>query len=175
MAAPRLNSRWSKSDDAILTEMTKASKKTSDIAKVLGRTKASVWSRKFTLGLHDHRLSHSGSTDVPTTIGTKVRRSSLSRKYTDSFVMSVVSERERTNATYRTLSDKYGVPFQVIAGWCKKFGKKKQMKIEFPKTEPVKVDKSFDNVLKVGQEELIQKAAAIAKANGLKLTVLHFE
>jgi hypothetical protein len=108
----------------------------------------------------------------------------------------ILTERRRTGATYRSLGEKYGIPFQMIATWVHAEAKKvaaKELQPEFDFSSPVPAmkavpvmkatpkfseaapEKTFDNVLKVGQEEIIQKAAAIAKANGLKLTVLHFE
>ena len=225
--APRLNSRWSSSDDAILTMMAEQSKTTAEIATVLGRTKASVWSRKCTIGLHDTRLGSSAkNNDVPTSLSSKKRSvkteapkneawkgiaytvSPTGRKtYSRTFINMILTERRRTGATYRSLGEKYGIPFQMIATWVHAEAKKvaaKELQPEFDFETPVPamkavpvmkakmtpkfsaagaeaakrrvpVEQTFDNVLKVGQEEIIQKAAAIAKANGLKLTVLHFE
>jgi len=214
--APRLNSRWSSSDDAILTMMAEQSKTTAEIATVLGRTKASVWSRKCTIGLHDTRLGSSAkNNDVPTSLSSKKRSvkteapkneawkgiaytvSPTGRKtYSRTFINMILTERRRTGATYRSLGEKYGIPFQMISTWVHAESKKvvaKELQPEFDFSSPVPAmkavpvmkatpkfseaapEKTFDNVLKVGQEEIIQKAAAIAKANGLKLTVLHFE
>lgn len=213
--APRLNSRWSSSDDAILTIMAGKSKTTAEIAKVLGRTKASVWSRKCTIGLHDTRLGSSAKgNDVPTSLSSKKRTpriqasapksawkgiaytvSPTGRKtYSRTFINMILTERRRTGETYRFLGEKYGIPFQMIATWVHAEVKKvaeKKLQTEFDFETPVPAakmtpkfseaaerkapEKTFDNVLKIGQEEIIEKAAAIAKAHGLKLTVLHFE
>jgi hypothetical protein len=234
--APRLNSRWSSSDDAILTMMAENNKTTAEIATVLGRTKASIWSRKCTLGLHDTRLGSSAKdNDVPTSLSSKKRMAKVEapkavkadwngiaytlsptgrKTYSRTFINMILTERRRTGATYRSLGEKYGIPFQMIGTWAhaeskREAAKKLQPEFEFTDTVTVRdtpiptmkavpvmkakmtpkfeaaaaarvektapVEQTFDNVLKVGQEEIIQKAAAIAKAHGLKLTVLHFE
>jgi hypothetical protein len=207
--APRLNSRWSSSDDAILTKMAEKGKTTAEIATVLGRTKASVWSRKCTIGLHDTRLGSSAKgNDVPTSLSSKKRSvkgeapkkeawkgiaytvSPTGRKtYSRTFIRMILTERRRTGATYRAIGEKYGIPYQMIGTWVHAESKKeaaKKLQPEFNFETPVPamktvpaapapVEQTFDNVLKVGQEEIIQKAAAIAKSHGLKLTVLHFE
>lgn len=73
--APSNNKTWTKNDDLILKEMATSGSSTAQIAIALGRTKASVWGRKWTLGIKG-RLASSKGTGItaPVSIGTKKRR-----------------------------------------------------------------------------------------------------
>jgi hypothetical protein len=70
--APSNNKSWSKNDDATLKEMASKGSSTSQIAIALGRTKSSVWARKYVLGLKI-RLSSSRGNNIyaPVSVGTK--------------------------------------------------------------------------------------------------------
>jgi hypothetical protein len=73
--APFNNASWTKKDDAILKEMASGKSTTDQIAVALGRTKASVWGRKSTLGVKDRLTSSKGQKNIaPTTLSTKNRR-----------------------------------------------------------------------------------------------------
>lgn len=69
------NQRWKKSDDATLRRMSK-DHTVAEIAEILGRTRASVSGRKYTLGLKGRlkRSTKIGASIVPHSVGTKVRR-----------------------------------------------------------------------------------------------------
>lgn len=178
----RLNSRWSSGDDAVLREMVTTGKSTANIALVLGRTKTSILNRKSNLGLV-RKITKTKSKGRPSIWSKSLKR-------------SVVADRKKSKSTYRALGAKWGVPFQTIANWVSadKASRDKASQAKgnlIPK--PVTVSKTpvsslasspitektlpstFDNTLKVGQEDLIKEAAKIAKQNGMKLTVLQFE
>jgi len=73
----RHNARWTQDEVDTLVQMIIDGKTTSEVAKALGRTKASVWTRKSTLQLgSDVRLGNSRNSAVvmPMSIGTKARR-----------------------------------------------------------------------------------------------------
>jgi hypothetical protein len=73
--APSNNALWTKKDDAILEEMASSKSTTTQIAIALGRTKASIWGRKNTLGIKGRLASSKGQAlFAPTTLGTKNRR-----------------------------------------------------------------------------------------------------
>jgi hypothetical protein len=73
--APSNNASWTKKDDAILKEMASGKSTTDQIAVALGRTKASVWGRKSTLGVKGRLASSKGQKNIaPTTLSTKNRR-----------------------------------------------------------------------------------------------------
>jgi len=73
--APSNHKVWTKQDDSILKEMVQKRATSAQIAIALGRTKASVWGRKYTLGLKG-RLSSSKGKGIfaPTTISEKNRK-----------------------------------------------------------------------------------------------------
>lgn len=73
--APSNNRRWNRKDDQILRQMVKEKATTSEVALALGRTKASVWGRKSSLGLGGRLASSKGKPGIsaPTTLGTKTR------------------------------------------------------------------------------------------------------
>ena len=73
--APSNNKVWSKNDDAILKEMASNGSSTAQIAIALGRTKASVWGRKYGLGIKK-RLASSKGTGItaPVSVTTKNRK-----------------------------------------------------------------------------------------------------
>ena len=75
--APSNNKRWTKSEDQILRQMVKEKATTAQVAIILGRTKASIWARKNSLGL-DGRLSSSKGKGIsaPTTLRTQDRSKS---------------------------------------------------------------------------------------------------
>lgn len=68
------NQRWTSSDDLTLRKMSKENT-VAEIAEVLGRTRASVSGRKYTLGLKGRlrRSTKIGASIVPHSVGTKVR------------------------------------------------------------------------------------------------------
>ena len=66
------HSRWNDEQDQILTEMAKNGMSTVQIAKQLGRTRASIWARKSKLGI-DGRLATSKDKTYPMTLSTKKR------------------------------------------------------------------------------------------------------
>jgi hypothetical protein len=68
-----LHMRWSEADDRQLTEMVKQGKNGTQISKALGRTRSSVYNRKFVLGLDETmKKTPKGMTNA-LTFGTKVR------------------------------------------------------------------------------------------------------
>ncbi len=73
-AAPSNNKAWTKDDLNILQSLAAKGASTVEIAKILGRTKASIWCRKSTMGI-DGRLASSKGKGIsaPTTVSTKVR------------------------------------------------------------------------------------------------------
>lgn len=74
--APSNNALWTKKDDAILKEMASNKSTTAQIAIALGRTKASVWGRKSTLGIKGRLASSKGQNVIaPTTLTSNNRRS----------------------------------------------------------------------------------------------------
>ena len=73
-AAPSNNKIWTAEEDATLRKMAEEKSTTAKIAKVLGRTKASIWGRKSILGIKTRLLSSKGhNISVPTTLSTKNR------------------------------------------------------------------------------------------------------
>ena len=74
--APSNNKVWSKNDDTILKEMASKGSSTAQIAVALGRTKASVWGRKWGLGIKGRLASSKGTgISAPLTVTTKKRTS----------------------------------------------------------------------------------------------------
>ena len=75
--APSNNKTWTKNDDRMLKEMATSGSSTAQIAIALGRTKASVWGRKWGLGIKG-RLASSKGTGIaaPVSITTKKRGNS---------------------------------------------------------------------------------------------------
>jgi hypothetical protein len=74
-SAPSNNQLWSDSDTKILKDLAGRGSSTSQIAKALGRTKASVWGRKSMMGIKGRLASSKGQNiDVPTTVSKKARR-----------------------------------------------------------------------------------------------------
>lgn len=72
--APSNNKVWSKDDLNILQSLAAKGSSTAEIAKILGRTKASIWGRKSMMGIKGRLSSSKGSgISAPTTIGTKMR------------------------------------------------------------------------------------------------------
>lgn len=72
--APSNNKTWTKDDLNILQSLAAKGSSTAEIAKILGRTKASIWCRKSTMGIEGRLTSSKGSGIVaPTTVSTKVR------------------------------------------------------------------------------------------------------
>jgi len=72
--APSNNKTWTKDDLNILQSLAAKGSSTAEIAKILGRTKASIWCRKSTMGIKGRLTSSKGSGIVaPTTVSTKVR------------------------------------------------------------------------------------------------------
>jgi hypothetical protein len=72
--APMSNSQWSKTDDQRLIQLAREGSTTGKIASELGRTRSSIWARKYKLGLKDVRLRQSRGTSVPTSVGTRTRK-----------------------------------------------------------------------------------------------------
>jgi len=71
----RHNARWTQDEVDTLVQMIIDGATTAEVARRLGRTKASVWTRKNTLKLGpDVRLANSRGANMPVSIGTKVRR-----------------------------------------------------------------------------------------------------
>jgi len=73
-AAPSNNKAWTKDDLNILQSLAAKGASTVEIAKILGRTKASIWCRKSSMGI-DRRLASSKGKGIvaPTTVSTKIR------------------------------------------------------------------------------------------------------
>lgn len=72
--APSNNKMWTKDDLNILQSLAAKGASTAEIAKILGRTKASIWCRKSSMGIEGRLTSSKGSGIVaPTTVSTKVR------------------------------------------------------------------------------------------------------
>jgi hypothetical protein len=73
-AAPSNNKEWTKDDLNILQSLAAKGASTVEIAKILGRTKASIWCRKSSMGLGGRLASSKGKgISAPTTVSTKVR------------------------------------------------------------------------------------------------------
>ena len=74
MEAPSNNKMWTKDDINILQSLAAKGSSTAEIAKILGRTKASVWGRKSMMGIKGRLSSSKGSgISAPTTISTNAR------------------------------------------------------------------------------------------------------
>jgi hypothetical protein len=72
--APSNNKEWTKDDLNILQSLAAKGASTVEIAKILGRTKASIWCRKSTMGLGVRLASSKGKGIIaPTTVSTKTR------------------------------------------------------------------------------------------------------
>ncbi len=73
-AAPSNNKTWTKDDLNVLQSLAARGASTVEIAKILGRTKASIWCRKSSMGLGGRLASSKGKgISAPTTVSTKVR------------------------------------------------------------------------------------------------------
>lgn len=72
--APSNNRAWSKKDVKTLKEMISKNFTSSEIARELGRTRASIWARKYMLGLNETRLPSSKGQKglAPVSVGSRV-------------------------------------------------------------------------------------------------------
>lgn len=112
------NKRWTAKDDQILRQMVKEKATTAHVAIALGRTKASVWSRKSMLGL-DGRLASSKGKDVsaPTTLRHHVRNAHRSET-------QPVQKTERVKPVKATNSDVINLDLKTISKLAKQSGAK---------------------------------------------------
>lgn len=107
------NSRWTENDDLRLIELTQKGSTTAKVATELGRTRSSIWARKWKLNLGDVRLQHSRGTNVPV---------SVSKRTSKNLKNSVPKEtREKKNTfseinldTAARIAKKHGLNLTVI-------------------------------------------------------------
>ena len=125
-SAPSNNQLWSDSDVQLLKDLAQRGSSTSQIAKALGRTKASVWGRKSMMGIKGRLASSKGQNiDVPTTVSKKNRKSATKNstvvaKKTEEKVIKVTAKGAKDqNSFTKAASD-----FEMLSRLAKQTGAK---------------------------------------------------
>ncbi len=117
--APSNNKIWSKNDDAILKDMASKGSSTAQIAVALGRTKASVWGRKYGLGIKKRLASSKGTgISAPVTITSKTRRSVQGVKPV------AIKQTLKTESPKRSAQNLGSLDFQTLSRLAKESGAK---------------------------------------------------
>lgn len=108
------HSRWSDENDQILTEMANNGMTTVEIARQLGRTKASVWARKSKLGI-DVRLATSKDRTYPQSLRSNKRKTAsevVTKTVTNVPTVTTTSSIDLDAAA--AVAQKYGVKVTVV-------------------------------------------------------------
>ena len=125
-SAPSNNQLWSASDVQLLKDLAQRGASTSQIAKALGRTKASVWGRKSMMGIKGRLASSKGQNiDVPTTVSRKNRKSAVK----NSAVVAKKTEEKVIKVTAKGAKDpkaftKAASDFEMLSRLAKQTGAK---------------------------------------------------
>ena len=117
--APSNNKTWTKNDDRMLKEMATSGSSTAQIAIALGRTKASVWGRKWGLGIKG-RLASSKGTGIaaPTSLTTKKRGNSPVVKVEN--IKTTIKEKSPKRSAFKSND----LDFQALSRLAKESGAK---------------------------------------------------
>jgi hypothetical protein len=119
--APSNNKVWTKNDDSILKEMANNGSSTAQIAIALGRTKASVWGRKWGLGIKG-RLASSKGTGIaaPISISSKKRREETLVKVKTQNIKTTIKEKSPKRSSVKS----EGFDFNALSRLAKESGAK---------------------------------------------------
>lgn len=96
----KTNARWSKADDKRLIELAKQGSTTAAIAIELGRTRSSIWARKYQLDLGNVRLQPSRGTNVPASYSTRTRKEKPAAVEAAAIPVEVVKTRKSNKTSY---------------------------------------------------------------------------
>jgi len=125
-SAPSNNQLWSDSDLQLLKDLAGRGSSTSQIAKALGRTKASVWGRKSMMGIKGRLASSKGQNiDVPTTVSKKNRKSAtknstvVAKKMEEKVIKVTAKGAKDQNSFTKAASD-----FEMLSRLAKQTGAK---------------------------------------------------
>jgi|GEM_PF-6300269 len=105
--------RWTDADDLQLLEMLESGASSGEVAKALGRTRASVWNRKNKLGL-DGRFRRSTGKNVPPVSVLKKQRNTTSQVVEPIVETQTVPNVDQTLQRAAELAKSLGVSVSVI-------------------------------------------------------------